>query len=153
NIRIDHTANSRALDDQDPAPGYEGVLAYSAVYPDGHFLAWTPGQVAPLLPKGLAWTLNPNTDLVVEIHMVPDGKIEAGQPSIGLYFTADPPEGTPTMLGLGRQSIDIPAGDAAYAVTDSFTLPVAVEVQAVQPHAHYRARQIKATATLPDGTI
>jgi hypothetical protein len=27
----------------------------SAVYPDGHFLGWTPGQAAPLLPKGLAW--------------------------------------------------------------------------------------------------
>jgi hypothetical protein len=31
-------------------------------------------------------------------------------------------------------------------------LPVDVEVQAVQPHAHYRARQISGTATLPDGT-
>ena len=30
-------------------------------------------------------------------------------------------------------------------------LPVDVEVQAVQPHAHYRAREVKGTATLPDG--
>jgi tetratricopeptide (TPR) repeat protein/mono/diheme cytochrome c family protein len=152
NLRIDRTAASHQLDDQDPAPGYEGLLSHSAVYPDGHFLGWTPGQVAPLLPKGLAWRLAPGTDLVVEMHMKPSGKAEAVQPSIGLYFGSDPPERTPAMLRLGRQSIDIAAGDQDYAITDSFVLPVDVEVQAVQPHAHYRAREVTGVATLPDGT-
>jgi hypothetical protein len=69
-------------DDQDPAPGYEGLLAHSAVYPDGHFLGWTPGQVAPLLPEGLAWRLAPGTDLVVEMHMKPSGKTEVVEPSV-----------------------------------------------------------------------
>jgi tetratricopeptide (TPR) repeat protein len=152
NIRIDRTPASRRLDEQDPAPGYEGLLSHSAVYPDGHFLGWTPGQVAPLLPKGLAWRLAPGTDLVVEVHMKPSGKTEVVEPSIGLYFGSDPPERTPAMLRLGRQSIDIAAGERDYAITDSFVLPVDVEVQAVQPHAHYRARQVKGVATLPDGT-
>jgi tetratricopeptide (TPR) repeat protein len=152
NIRIDRTPASRLLDDQDPAPGYEGLLSYSAVYPDGHFLGWTPGQVAPLLPKGLAWRLAPGTDLVVEVHMKPTGKPEVVEPSIGLYFGDDPPERTPTMLRLGRQNIDIAPGDKTYTIGDSFVLPVDVEVQAVQPHAHYRARQVAGVATLPDGT-
>ena len=152
NVRIDRTPASRDLDDNDPEPGYEGVRLHSAEYPDGHFLAWTPGQVAPLLPKGLSWTLHPGTDLVVEMHLVPTGKVEAVQPRIGLYFTNDPPERTPEMLRLGRQSIDIPAGEDAYTITDSFVLPVDVEVQAVQPHAHYRAHTIEGTATRPDGT-
>ncbi len=56
------------------------------------------------------------------------------------------------MLRLGRQNIDIPPGDKDYTITDSFVLPVDVEVQAVQPHAHYRAREVTGTATLPDGT-
>jgi hypothetical protein len=30
--------------------------------------------VAPRLPKGLAWRLTPEADLVVEIHFVPDGR-------------------------------------------------------------------------------
>jgi hypothetical protein len=30
--------------------------------------------------------------------------------------------------------------------------PVDVELHAVQPHAHYRAREVHGTATLPDGT-
>ena len=152
NIRIDRTSASRALDDQDPAPGYAGVLSHSAVYPDGHFLGWTPGQAAPLLPKGLAWRLTPHTDLVVEIHMKPSGKPEKVAPSIGLYFGTDPPERTPAMLRLGRQSIDIAPGEKDYRIADSFVLPVDAEVQAVQPHAHYRAREVRGVATLPDGT-
>src|SRR5437899_4817615 len=48
NIRIDRTSASRELDEADPEPGYEGVILKSADYPDGHFLGWTPGQMAPL---------------------------------------------------------------------------------------------------------
>jgi tetratricopeptide (TPR) repeat protein len=128
-------------------------MADSAEYPDGHFLGWTPGQVAPLLPKGLAWQLTPGTDLVVELHLQSSGKPERIQPSFGLFFTNDPPERTPSMLRLGSESIDIAAGAKDYTVIDSYELPVDAEIQAVQPHAHYRAREIKAVATLPDGTI
>lgn len=153
NIRIDPTSASRAFDDADPAPGYDGLIANSAVYPDGHFLGWTPGQVPPLLPKGLAWRLRPGTDLVVELHMQPSGKPETVQPTIGFYFGSDPPERTPTMLRLGRQNIDIPPGEKSYVITDSFVTPVDVEVQAVQPHAHYRAKEIVGFAQLPDGSV
>jgi tetratricopeptide (TPR) repeat protein len=152
NIRIDSTTASRDLDEQDGAPGYDGIIVRSAVYPDGHFLGWTPGQAAPLLPAGLAWTLAPNSDLVAQLHLVPSGKPERIQPSIGLYFTDDPPTRTPVMMRLSNQQIDIPAGDAGYIATDSFVLPVDVEVLAVQPHAHYRARDVTGTATLPDGS-
>ena len=152
NIRIDATPASRALDEQDSTPGYDGIIVRSAVYPDGHFLGWTPGQAAPLLPAGLAWTLEPGSDLVVQLHLVPSGKPELIQPSIGLYFTDDPPTRTPVMMRLSNQHIDIPAGDARYLANDSFVLPVDVEVLAVQPHAHYLAREVTGIATLPDGT-
>ncbi len=56
------------------------------------------------------------------------------------------------MLRLGKQNIDIPAGDANYVVRDSYVLPVDAEVRALQPHAHYRARDVRGVATLPDGT-
>jgi len=152
NIRIDNTRASRALDEADPGPGYTGLIPNAAHYPEGHFLGWTPGQVAPLLPKALAWTLDPNTDLVIETHMQPTGKSEPVQLSVGLYFSDQPPTETPAMLRLGRQDIDIPAGEPRYVITDSYVLPVEARVEAVQPHAHYRAREIRGLATLPDGS-
>lgn len=153
NIRIDETRTSRTFDEGDPLPGYDGLIAHTAVYPDGHFLGWTPGQVPPLLPKGLAWTLKPNTDLVVELHLQPSGRNEVVRPEIGLFFGADPPERTPTMLRLGKQNIDIAPGEKAHTIRDEYVLPVDATLEAVQPHAHQRARKISATATMPDGRV
>ena len=152
NIRIDQTDATRKLDEADPLPGYDGLMPRSAEYPEGHFLGWTPGQIAPLVPPDLAWTLEPGSDLVVQLHMQPSGAVEEVQPEIGFYFTNREPSRIPTILRLGSQGIDIAPGDARYVIRDSYELPVDVELLAVQPHAHYRAREIRGTARLPDGS-
>jgi len=152
NIRIDRTAATRKLDEADPLPGYDGLMPRSAEYPEGHFLGWTPGQIAPLVQPELAWTLDPGSDLVVQLHMQPSGAAEEVLPEIGFYFTAREPERTPTILRLGSQGIDIPPGESNYVIRDSYVLPVDAQLLAIQPHAHYRAKEIRGTATLPDGT-
>ena len=91
NIRIDRTPATRQLDEADPLPGYDGLMPRSAEYPDGHFLGWTPGQIAPLVQPELAWTLEPGSDLVVQLHMQPSGAVEEVLPEIGFYFTDRPP--------------------------------------------------------------
>jgi tetratricopeptide (TPR) repeat protein len=58
----------------------------------------------------------------------------------------------PALLRVGRQDIDIPAGEPRHVISASYTLPVDVDVHTVYPHAHYRAREIRGYATLPDGT-
>lgn len=152
NIRIDRTDSTRRLDEADPLPGYDGLMPRSAEYPDGHFLGWTPGQVAPLVQPELAWTLEPGSDLVVQLHMQPSGAVEDVLPEIGFYFGDREPARAPTILRLGSQGIDIPPGESRYVIRDSYVLPVDVELLAVQPHAHYRAREIRGVAALPDGT-
>ncbi|MBY0496192.1 MAG: tetratricopeptide repeat protein [Cyanobacteria bacterium] len=152
NIRIDRTAATRQLDEADPLPGYDGLMPRSAEYPEGHFLGWTPGQIAPLVQPELAWTLEPGSDLVVQLHMQPSGAVEQVLPEIGFYFTDRAPQRTPTILRLGSQGIEIPPGEERYVIRDSYVLPVDVQLLAIQPHAHYRAKEITGTATLPDGT-
>jgi tetratricopeptide (TPR) repeat protein len=151
NIRIDRTRRSRQLDAADPGPGFDGRLT-TAEFPEGHFLGWTPGQLPPRLPEGMAWRLDADSDLVVQLHLHPADTPQTVQPSIGLFFTDAPPDRTPLMLRLGRQNIDIAPGERAYDVQDSYVLPVDVEVYAVQPHAHFRARRVSGFAVLPDGT-
>src|SRR6266851_3432268 len=151
NVKIDRTRSSRRLDDDDPGPGFDGGGGRDATFPDGHLLGWTPGQVPEMLDD-TAWRLDAGSDLVVEVHMMPTGKPERVQVSVGLFFTDEPRPHVPYMLRLGRQSIDIPAGVRDYTVTDSYVLPVDVEVLGVQPHAHNLAREMKGFARLPDGT-
>lgn len=152
NIRIDRTDATRRLDDADPLPGYDGLMPRSAEYPEGHFLGWTPGQVAPLVTPDLAWTLEPGSDLVVQLHLQPSGAVEEVLPEIGLFFTDTPPTRTPTILRLGSQGIEIPPGESRYVIRDAYTLTVDADLLAIQPHAHYRAREIRGTAQFPDGT-
>lgn len=152
-MRIDQTRTSRRFDDVDAEPGYGGFLqAFSARYPDGHYLAWFPGQLRPLAPDGLSWRVDPGTDLVLQLHLRPTGKPQVIRPSIGFFFTDTPPTRVPSMIRLSRQDIDIAAGEREYVIEDQYVLPVDVELHVIQPHAHYLARQIQGLARLPDGT-
>lgn len=153
NIGVDRSEASERLDRTDPEPGYFGGMTAEAWYPPGQMLGWTPGQEPRPAPAGMTWRLEKGSDLVVQLHLQPTGKVEPVQVSAGLYFTDDAPTRTPVGLRLGKQTIDIAPGDAGYVVSDEYTLPVDAEVHAVQPHAHNLARRIEGTATLPDGSI
>jgi Tfp pilus assembly protein PilF len=151
-MEIDRTGASRRLDEQDPEPGYEGLIAHSASAPDGYFLDWAPGHTPYTAPPGMAIPLQPGSDLVLMLHLRPSGKPEPIQASIALYFADAPPTRVPALLRLTRQDLDIPPGAKSFVVTSSHVLPVALDLITVQPHAHYLARQIESTATLPDGS-
>jgi cytochrome c-type biogenesis protein CcmH/NrfG len=79
------------------------------------------------------------------------GKPEAVQPSVGFYFTDEPPKRVPYKIVLRSTEIDIPAGAGDYAVGASYRLPVDVHVLGVIPHAHYLGKRLQGYATLPDG--
>jgi tetratricopeptide (TPR) repeat protein/mono/diheme cytochrome c family protein len=151
-MEIDRTGRSRRLDEQDPEPGYEGLIAHTAQAPDGYFLDWAPGHTPYVAPEGMSFPIETSSDLVLMLHMRPSGKPEVVQVSVGLYFSATPPTRVPAMLRLTRQDLDIAAGERHAVVTSSYTLPVDIDVFTVQPHAHYLARQIEGFATLPDGS-
>jgi Flp pilus assembly protein TadD len=120
---------------------------------DSHFLFWKPGETAGTEPAGMAWRAGPGTDLLLNVHMRTTGKPEVVQPSIGLYFTPDPPTTFPMMLALERDgALDIPAGDTDFQVSDDFTVPVDLDVLAVYPHAHYLGHVLEGYATLPGGS-
>jgi tetratricopeptide (TPR) repeat protein/mono/diheme cytochrome c family protein len=152
NIRVDTTGSGRANDAADPQPGFDGRLSGGSEFPEGQFLGWTPGQLPPLLDGDSAWWLAPGSDLVVQLHMRPTGQRERVQVRIGLFFTDVAPRRTPVMVRLGKQDLDIAPGAANYRVEDSYRLPVDADVVAIQPHAHYRAREVTASARFPDGS-
>jgi len=101
---------------------------------------------------GQALRLDPENDLVLNSHLQPSGKSESIQPSIGIYFTNQPATKFPVLLQLENdRALDIPAGQANFAVSDSFTLPEDVHLLALYPHAHYLCRDMVAEARFPDG--
>lgn len=151
-IKIDRSDSSRRLDELDPEIGFAEMEQGEATYPDGHFVGWTPGRTPLRLPEGMAWRLFPESDLVLQLHLLPSGKPEPIQVSVGFFFTDVRPAWLPFMLRLGSKSLDLPAGASDYEVSDRFTLPIGLELHALAPHAHLLGRSVRGWATLPDGT-
>jgi tetratricopeptide (TPR) repeat protein len=149
NVAVDPARVSRALDRGDPGPGF-AAMPEDAVQ---NVFGWSPGKVPILEPADTAWALDEGSDLVVQLHMVPGARTEPVQPSIGLFFTSKPPTRVPIVVKLESKAIDIPAGAANHVVEDSYVLPADVTVVSVYPHAHYLAREMSGTATLPDGAV
>jgi mono/diheme cytochrome c family protein len=155
NLLIDSAQDARHMEVEKGAGfgGMEISFQSKTFDPDSHFLFWKPGSAPYVEPRGMAWRLDPGTDLVLNVHLQPSGKPEEIQPSVGLYFTDQPATQHPMLLQIQNdRALDIPAGDANFVVSSDFTLPVEVDLLAIYPHAHYLGKDLLATATLPDGT-
>jgi tetratricopeptide (TPR) repeat protein/mono/diheme cytochrome c family protein len=151
-MQFDPTRSARSLDEQDPEPGYEGLVPHSAMSPDGYFLGWLPGLTSNVAPAGMSWPLQAGADLILMLHLRPTARAETIQARLGLYFSDAPPRLQPTLIRMTRQHMDIPPGEGRYVVTDSFPLDVDVDLYTIQPHAHLLAKEVRSYATLPDGT-
>ena len=156
NVLIDRDRSSRHLEGQDGDLGFLGMelhIESQEFEPDGHFLFWKPGSVPFVESPGMAWRVNPGTDLVLNMHLQPSGKPEPVQPSIGLYFTDMAPVLHPMLIQIENdRALDIPPGVKDFLVSEDYALPVDVDVLAIYPHAHYLGKQLEGFATLPDGT-
>jgi Tfp pilus assembly protein PilF/mono/diheme cytochrome c family protein len=151
-IRVDRTSASRRHDGEDGQPGFDG-MSFTVRDPDGQFIGWAPGRGPIVSPEGMAWRLERGSDLVVELHVIDSKAATPLKPSVGLFLTKTPPRQRPITVRMASKAIDIPAGKADYVVTDEYELPSNVTVLSVYPHAHYLGHEMRATATLPDGSV
>jgi mono/diheme cytochrome c family protein len=157
----DVTDGSRKRDGADGQPGSDSSMAPIGVGVGGSpnlggLGGWAIGSPAFVMPDGHALRLPKGSDLILQTHFHLSGKPEAERSRVGIYF-ADKPETTlidltfPPLYGFGA-GINISPGARDYTLDDSMTLPLEVDAYAVYAHAHYIGKEIKATATLPDGS-
>jgi len=155
NILVDRSQSARRQEKK-PGSGFPGMelkMESETFDPDSHFFFWKPGTVLKPEPEGMALRLDQDTDLVLNIHLQPSGKTEKIQPSLGLHFTDKPATLYPQLLEMENdRQLDIPPGEKHFVVTDEFKLPVDVDALAIYPHAHYLGKDLRAFATLPDGS-
>jgi hypothetical protein len=118
---------------------------------------WALGGRALELPTGLAFPLPKGSDLILSTHFHPSGTAQMETSTVGLYFASGPPTQAFTTIQLPPlfsvfEGLDIPAGQERYTLQDSFVIPIDVKAFSVGAHAHYLGKEMKLTATLPDGT-
>jgi mono/diheme cytochrome c family protein len=149
-----------SIDGADGKPGFRGLApigANPAISPAGPLGGWAVGATPRFLPDGQALPMGTGSDLIIQMHFHPSGKVERERSTVGIYFAPKAPERRlrvlqlPGLFGIGA-GIDIPAGEKNYEISRSATVPVDVKVYLANPHAHYLGKEFKATATLPDGS-
>jgi hypothetical protein len=154
NLMIDRMGSAH-FEETAPGRGFPGMdltLMRSPFDPDGNLIHWEPGVIPSAEPEGLAWRLDPGNELVLNMHMLPSGKIEHVRPRIGLYFTSQAPTRFPLVIELENDgALHIPAGARDFLVSDDFRVPLDADILAVYPHAHYLGKLLEAYATLPTG--
>jgi Tfp pilus assembly protein PilF/mono/diheme cytochrome c family protein len=148
-IRLARSASVRDRDGEDGQPGFNGMSSEILQDPEGQLLGWAPGRGPMVSPDGMPWSLEPGTALALELHLIPSDQPLSVQPSLALYFSSAPPVQRPVSAVMASKSIDIPAGDANYAVTERYQLPVSAELLGLFPHAHLLGKEVLVTARPP----
>jgi mono/diheme cytochrome c family protein len=153
---FDTTGAAARRDGRDGRPGFGGMGA-AGLGGTGPLGGWAVGATPAFLPDGVAMSLPKGSDMILQMHFHLTGKPETERSTVGIYFTDKAPERRlwpvqiPALFGLGS-GIDIPPGEKNYVIDDALTVPADMRALFVGAHAHYLAREMKATATLPDGT-
>ncbi len=151
-VNLDRRGWARRREAEDPLPGYAGMEGGNLQSPDGFYLVWAPGNSPTPPDPSMGWRIDERTDLVLQLHLHPTGRVERVRSTIGLYFASAPPTRPRVTFRIGDKPIDIAPG-TTWTMRDDATLPVDVSALGLFPHAHYLARRMRVWATLPDGRV
>jgi hypothetical protein len=153
---LDDKGEARKLDAETAEPGYAN-FGGPGFLPSGALGGWSVGNTARRLPNDMGRYLKKGSDLVVQVHYHPTGKTEIDQSEIGLYFVDKPVEHSlkePAKLvgsiWMANYEMDIPAGDANYRRSTTYTLPKDVIMVGIVPHMHLLGKAMRVTATQPN---
>jgi hypothetical protein len=100
--------------------------------------------MAKRIPKG--------SQLVFELHLVPDGKARTDRSCVGLKYLDGPPEHE-VFGGIALNwAFLIPPGAADHRVTATYTFDHESVILSMSPHMHLRGKRFEYTLVTPDGT-
>lgn len=151
-LLLDRSGIARELDAKSPEPGYVTTGGTGASLA-GMLNVWAPGVTPRHLPEGIGIVAPKNADLVVQLHLHPAGRAEDDRSRIGIYF-AKKPVTRPLMsrpIVFGPINVDIPPGATDHRLSAAFELPIEVTLTGILPHMHLIGKEMRISATLPDG--
>ncbi|MGV3720953.1 MAG: hypothetical protein ACO1SX_08580, partial [Actinomycetota bacterium] len=147
---VDRSGKARELDAKEPGPGYAsgpGGIKVPAIIQG----VWAPGNLPRFLPSGVGRPLPKGADIVIQVHYHKTGKTEKDRTRVALYFAKEPVKQVASTTIVGPFNINIPPDAPRHEQRASMMLPVGVRVLNIMPHMHLLGKEMKVTATLPDG--
>jgi mono/diheme cytochrome c family protein len=149
---IDVAGEGRKLDAKEEGPGYTN-FGGPGFLPYGELGGWAPGNMPSLLPDGIGRNLPAGSDVILQVHYHPTGKVEDDITQVGIYFAKKPLEKQLRIFPVAFTKLDIPPGEANYRVEANVPMLADADLLFVTPHMHLLGREVEMWATLPDGTV
>lgn len=119
--------------------------------PNDWLTGFAPGQPPDVFKPGQAKLIPAGSDIVLEIHYMPEGKATEDQSRLGLVLAKTPPVERTMTLSAGNSSFKIPPGDPDFRVDASYTLPEDVTLLGLHPHMHMRGKAAQYRIQFADG--
>jgi len=112
----------------------------------------SPNKPGLVFEPGIAKLLRAHHDIILQMHYTTNGAEAEDRTQVGFIFSKEPPKQI-HVTGLAVQPrFVIPAGDGNAEVKAMTELKQDVVLTSLTPHMHVRGKDMKYTATYPDGT-
>jgi len=147
---LDNNGVARKRDAATPEVGYS-TFGGPGFAPTGSLGGWSPGKTPRKLAGGMGRYFQKGSDILMQIHYHPSGKVEKDRSKAAIYFI-DKPKNVAADIWVADHSHNIPAGESDYKVKASYKLNQELQMLGVVPHMHLLGRSMTAVAKLPDGT-
>jgi hypothetical protein len=119
--------------------------------PNDWLTGFAPGQPPDIFKAGHGKLIPAGSDIVLEIHYMPEGKATTDRSRLGLVFSRTPPAERTMTLSAFNESFKIPPGEPNFRVDSSYTLPEDVTLLGMHPHMHMRGKSAEYRVLFPDG--
>ena len=152
---IDTGSAAELLDRSDPGPGYS-CFGGPGFAPAGGLGGWAPGIHPRVMPDGVGWLLPAGARVVLQMHYHNSSPESRGDRTrLALHFAKGPIDKRHRTIPIVNRVFTIPPGEKRYEVRQSWTVPFGwnLHANAIAPHMHLLGREMKVTATYPDGTV
>ncbi|MCH2343803.1 MAG: redoxin domain-containing protein [Pseudomonadales bacterium] len=114
---------------------------------------YAPGKVdAIAFPQNTGVYIPQGYNLSMQFHYTPNGRATVDETLLGLYMHEEPPayeNFTQSVSGMFR----IPPFAGNHAASAEYVFAEDVVVTGLRPHMHFRGKDMKLSAELPDGSI
>ncbi len=143
--------------DQKPGVFFEAPPAKTdektdtSALPSDFLVGYAPGQPAEILRPGQAKLIKAGSDLVLEVHYMPNGTATTDQARVGLVFAKEPPKERVLTLSAVNGTFKIPPGDPNYRVDASFEVATDLKLAGLHPHMHTRGKDFEYRIVFPNG--
>jgi hypothetical protein len=119
--------------------------------PNDWLAGYAPGQPPDMFEPGQAKLIPAGSDIVLEIHYMPEGKAGTDQSRVGLVLAKEPPRQRAMTLQALNMTFEIPPGDPNFRVDASYTVPEDVTLLGLHPHMHMRGKSAQYRILYADG--